>query len=88
MQETESQVKGPSYDPSKKYKWENETGFYFTGQEFGMLLNSIRGILNTPEAKKIFLAQQANLAIENSLARAVEMGLVKEDSLESPKKGL
>ena len=68
----------PKYNPSKKYKWDPGTQFLFSGDEFGQLLNSIRAILNTPEARKIILAQQAHDAIEIALGRAVEIGIVQE----------
>lgn len=67
-----------NYNPEKKYTWSPEDKFEFTGAEFGLILNSIRSILNTPEAAKILLADKANEAIEKKLAEAVEQGVVKE----------
>lgn len=69
----------PKYDAAKKYRWEPDTRFLLTGEEFGVILNSLRAILNSPDAQRILLAERANLAVENSIARAVEVGLVKED---------
>lgn len=74
-----SEIKAAQYDPSKYYTWEPGTKFLLSGEEFGVMLNSIRAILNSPEGRIILLADQANKAIENSLARAVEIGIVKED---------
>lgn len=74
-----SESKPAKYDPSKAYSWEPGTQFLFTGEEFGVMLNSIRAILNSPEGRIILLADQANKAIENSIARAVEVGIVREN---------
>jgi len=67
-----------SYDPNKKYTWTPDVSFIVSGAEFGILLNSLRAILSTQDAQRILLADKANNIIENSLARAVEAGVVKE----------
>lgn len=67
-----------SYDPNKKYTWTPDDQFILNGAEFGLILNTLRAILNTPEAAKILLANQANNVIEGTLAKAVEEGVVKE----------
>jgi len=66
------------YDPNKKYTWTPEDTFELTGRDFGLILNMLRSMLNTEEAAKILLAQQANSEIEAVLARGVEAGHVKE----------
>ena len=66
------------YDPNKRYTWGPEDKFEMNGREFGLILNSLRAILNTEEAAKILLAQQANAAIEGIMARGVETDIVKE----------
>lgn len=66
------------YDPNKRYTWGPEDKFEMNGREFGLILNSLRAILNTEEAAKILLAQQANAAIEGIMARGVEADIVKE----------
>lgn len=66
------------YDPNKRYTWGPEDKFEMNGREFGLILNSLRAILNTEEAAKILLAQQANAAIEGIMARGVESDIVKE----------
>jgi hypothetical protein len=67
-----------NYDPNKRYTWTPEDTFELTGRDFGLILNMLRSMLNTEEAAKILLAQQANSAIEAVLARGVEAGHVKE----------
>jgi len=67
-----------SYDPNKKYTWTPEDQFTLNGGEFGLLLNTLRSILNTPEAARILMANEANNIIEGRLAQAVEAGIVKE----------
>ena len=66
------------YDPNKRYSWGPEDKFELSGREFGLILNTLRAILNTEEAAKIILAQQANAAIEAVMAKGVEMDIVKE----------
>lgn len=71
-----------TYDPNKKYTWSPEDVFTLNGQEFGLVLNTIRAILSTEEATKILLASQTNQVIERVLAGAVEAGVVKEATQE------
>jgi len=77
----------PSYDPSKKYTWSTENNFTISGGEFGLILNALRAITNTPEAHAIFLADRAAGAVESVLAKGVEAGFVKEVE-ETPKNTL
>ena len=67
-----------TYDPNKKYSWTPEDSFVLSGGEFGVILNTLRAILNTSEAARILLANQANTIIEGTLGRAVEAGVAKE----------
>jgi hypothetical protein len=66
------------YDPNKRYSWSPEDKFELSGREFGLILNTLRSILNTEEAARIILAQQANAAIEAVMAKGVEADIVKE----------
>ena len=72
-----------TYDPNKKYTWTPNDQFTLNGGEFGLILNTLRSILNTQEAAKILLANQANDIIEGKLAQAVEAGVVKEAAEET-----
>ena len=67
-----------TYDPNKKYTWTPEDKFELSGSEFGLILNTLRAVLNTEEAGRILLANQANNVVEGILAQAVEAGVVKE----------
>lgn len=67
-----------NYDPSKNYTWTPEDVFELTGSDFGLILNTLRGVLATEEAAKIMLAQKASTALEGVLSRAVEAGIAKE----------
>ena len=67
-----------TYDPNKKYTWTPEDQFVLSGGEFGVVLNALRAILNTEEAAKILIANQANNVVEGALAKAVEAGIVVE----------
>lgn len=66
------------YDPQKKYTWGPEDQFSLKGDEFGLILNSLRAVLGTPEASRIMLAHQANNIIEQMVERAVQAGVAKE----------
>jgi len=67
-----------SYDPNKKYTWTPDDSFILSGGEFGLILNALRAVLNTPEAARILVANEANKIVENTLQRAVENGIAKE----------
>lgn len=67
-----------AYNPNKRYTWTPEDTFTLSGAEFGIVLNALRGILNSPEAAKILIANEANNVVEGKLAQAVEAGIVKE----------
>ena len=67
-----------TYDPNKRYTWTPDNKFEISGAEFGLILNSLRATISTPEAARILLANEANQAIENALAKAVEADVVKE----------
>ena len=76
---TDEMVKNtPVYDPNKKYTWTPEDSFTLSGGEFGVVLNALRAILNTPESAKVLIANQANTVIEEVLSKAVEYGFGKE----------
>jgi hypothetical protein len=80
-----TEQKAPEYDPNKKYTWKPTDVFYLSGNEFGILLNSFRAILSTPEARTILLTERANDVIEDTLARAVQAGIVEEAKQEEKK---
>ena len=67
------------YNPNAKYAWEPETQFLLSGNEFGLILNTFRSVLSTPEAQKILLLNNANDVIENVLKRNVNSGNVKPE---------
>ena len=73
-----SEQQTPSYDPNKKYTWTPEDSFILSGGEFGLVLNALRATLNTQEAARILIANEANKIVESALQRAVESGVAKE----------
>lgn len=73
-------VKESAVNPEKSYKWTPESKFEITGVEFGIILNSLRAILSTQEAKKILLAERAHSAIESVLSKAIESGVAFESN--------
>lgn len=66
------------YDPNKNYRWESNTKFEMNGEEFGLVLNTFRSILQKPEAQEILLINRAHNIIENVLKQSVEAGNIKE----------
>lgn len=67
-----------TFDPTKSYTWTGDTKFVLNGQEFGQILNSLRAIISTKEAKTILDAAEALNVVEGTLASAVVAGVVKE----------
>jgi hypothetical protein len=76
--EQTSATEMPVYDPRKKYTWSPDETFTLTGNEFGLLLNALRGIVSTPEARTIIRAADAADVIEHVMAKSVEAGIVVE----------
>ena len=68
----------PQYDPAKQYTWDPAMTVEITGQEFGMMLNAIRGVVATKEAMQVRMALQANDAIEKIMAHGVGIGTIIE----------
>ncbi len=77
-----------TYDPSKRYTWTPNDKFELSGNEFGLILNAFRSVLNTEEAGRILLANEANQVVERVLAKAVEADVVKEAPEEPKQAGL
>ena len=75
------------YNPNLNYTWSNEDKFEISGNDFGFLLNTIRGILETKEAKQILMADRANTIIENIIAEYVEKDVIKEIVVPADDKG-
>lgn len=71
------------YDPNVKYGWEKDTKFELTGNEFGLILNTLRTVLKSPEAQKILILNEANKTIETVLSRNVESGVVTPSKIET-----
>jgi len=74
------------YNPNIKYKWDKETEFILNGNEFGLILNTFRTVLSTPEAQRILFLNNANDKMEDILQRNVESGNVKPSTEEEEKK--
>jgi len=68
----------PEFDPRKKYTWSNDTKFTLSGNEFGVLLNTVRSILSTREAQVVLMASQASDALDMIMADQVAKGNVVE----------
>lgn len=66
------------YNPNAKYTWTPQDTFELTGQEFGLILNTVRSYLASEDAARFQLMSQSNEVIEKILKASVEAGVVKE----------
>jgi hypothetical protein len=67
-----------TYDPNKRYTWTPEDKFELTGQEFGLILNTVRTYLMSEDAARYNLMLQTNEVIENIMAKGVQADIIKE----------
>jgi hypothetical protein len=66
------------YNPNSKYTWTPEDRFELTGQEFGLILNTVRAYMGSEEAAKFQLMSQTNQVIERVMKQYVEADVIKE----------
>ena len=66
------------YDPSKRYTWTPEDTFEISGQDFGLILNTVRAYLSSEEAARFQLMMKANEVIEKLMIAGVEADIIKE----------
>jgi len=66
------------YDPAKRYTWTPEDTFTLTGQQFGLILNTVRAYLSSEEAARFQLMMKANEVIEKLMIAGVEADIIKE----------
>ena len=66
------------YDPAKRYTWTPEDIFTLTGQQFGLILNTVRAYLSSEEAARFQLMMQTNQVIEKIMKENVESDVIKE----------
>lgn len=67
-----------TYDPNKSYSWGPDTKFVLNGQDFSLVLHTLRGLLSTKEATNTILAYELNKKIEEIMSFAVAEGKVFE----------
>ena len=72
------------YNPNAKYTWTPEDTFTLSGQEFGLILNTVRAYLSSEEAARFQLMIQTNQVIEKIMKEAVENDVIKEAVEEVP----
>jgi hypothetical protein len=66
------------YNPNAKYTWTPEDTFTLSGQDFGLILNTVRAYLSSEEAARFQLMIQTNQVIEKIMKEAVENDVIKE----------
>lgn len=71
------------YNPEKMYSWNPDETFSISGREFGLILNTLRSILNTEQAQQIILAHKTNEILERIMEENVKSGKIIEK--EQPK---
>jgi len=67
-----------SYNPSSRYTWTPEDVFEISGQDFGLILNTVRAYLSSEEAARFQLMMKANEVIEKLMIAGVEADIIKE----------
>jgi len=72
------------YDPAKRYTWTPEDVFEISGQDFGLILNTVRSYLSSEEAARFQLMMKANEVIEKLMIAGVEADIIKEVEAEAP----
>lgn len=73
-----------TYDSNKRYTWTPEDTFTLSGQDFGLILNTVRAYLSSEEAARFQLMIQTNQVIEKILREGVESDVIKEVVEEVP----
>ena len=71
------------YDPAKRYTWTPEDTFEISGQDFGLILNTVRSYLSSEEAARFQLMMKANEVIERLMISGVEADIIKEVEAEA-----
>lgn len=66
------------YDSAKKYTWAPEDTFTISGQDFGLILNTVRSYLSSEEAARFQLMIKTNDVIEKLMIAGVEADVIKE----------
>jgi len=66
----------PKYDPSEQYVWGPDAVFTLTGQEFGLILNTIRGKVITKEAMEYRMLFDCNDILEGLMEKSVSNGTI------------
>lgn len=66
------------YNPEKQYTWKAEDKFELSGQDFGLIINIVKSLINTEEAKKFQLLFKANEILENAVKVSVENNIAQE----------
>jgi hypothetical protein len=72
------------YNPNAKYTWTPEDTFTLSGQDFGLILNTVRAYLSSEEAARFQLMIQTNQVIEKIMKQGVEDNVIKEAVEEVP----
>lgn len=73
-----------TYDPSERYVWKPDEKIELSGEEFAMMVNAVRSVLNLPEAQTIILAYQATQAADKIMERYVAAGVIKPMQQQPP----
>ena len=73
-----------TYDSAKKYTWTPEDTFTISGQDFGLILNTVRSYLSSEEAARFQLMIKTNDVIEKIMIAGVEADVIKEVVEEVP----
>jgi hypothetical protein len=65
----------------KMYKWEDDSKFVLTGNEFALIINTIQNELSTPEARRIISLNNCFNILSKKLEEESENNNVKVTNL-------
>jgi hypothetical protein len=66
------------YSPQKNYKWEPSDVFEISGDQFSVLLNTIRYHVSQPGGAPMVNIMSMNTVVEDILKKGVEAGVIVE----------
>lgn len=74
----ETQDQAAKYGPGRNYRWEKEDTFELTGEEFALLLNTVRMEATNPQGAPAISIVECHKVLEALLLVGIEAGIVTE----------
>lgn len=74
-----------STEKNAPYVWKGDEKFEVTGQQFELLINTVRAHLSSPEAQKVMLFMQANDALNSIMEEGIKTGKIFQEPIPEQK---